>query len=110
MIDRPYFAKTCVRRMWRIPYRSNMNRLRIISFLLLCLVCGLLSSCLEDIDLDTGERFLNVYCVLKEEPEQELELFYMAPVGGTSVAGRWKKLSIFPIMPNFTYRIMFGGK
>ena len=24
------------------------------------------------------------------------------------VAGRWKKLSIFPIMPNFTYRIMFG--
>ena len=70
--------------MWRIPYRSNMNRLRIISFLFLCLVCGLLSSCLEDIDLDTGERFLNVYCVLKEEPEQELELFYMAPVGGTS--------------------------
>ena len=70
--------------MWRIPYRSNMNRLRIISFLFLCLVCGLLSSCLEDIDLDTGERFLNVYCVLKEEPEQELELSYMAPVGGTS--------------------------
>lgn len=27
-----------------------------------------------------------------------------------SVAGRWKKLSIFPIMPNFTYRITFGGK
>ena len=25
-----------------------------------------------------------------------------------SVAGRWKKLSIFPIMPNFTYRIMIG--
>ena len=24
--------------------------------------------------------------------------------------GRWKKLSIFPIMPNFTYRISFGGK
>ena len=27
-----------------------------------------------------------------------------------SEAGRWKKLSIFPIMPNFTYRISFGGK
>ncbi len=27
-----------------------------------------------------------------------------------SVAGRWKKLSIFPIMPNFTYRVSFGGK
>jgi hypothetical protein len=22
--------------------------------------------------------------------------------------GRWKKLSIFPIMPNFTYRVSFG--
>ena len=87
-----------------------MSRPSLHSLLLLGLLCGLMTSCLEDIDLDTGERFLNVYCVLKEEPEQELELFYMAPVGGTSVAGRWKKLSIFPIMPNFTYRITFGGK
>ena len=27
-----------------------------------------------------------------------------------SEAGRWKKLSIFPILPNFTYRVSFGGK
>ena len=26
-----------------------------------------------------------------------------------SEAGRWKKLSIFPILPNFTYRITFGS-
>ena len=25
-----------------------------------------------------------------------------------SEAGKWKKLSIFPIMPNFTYRVTFG--
>ena len=61
-----------------------MNRLRIISFLFLCLVCGSLSSCLEDIDLDTGERILNVYCILREGPVQELELSYYAPTGGTS--------------------------
>ena len=42
------------------------------------------SSCLEDIDLDTGERILNVYCVLKDGSEQELELSYIAPTGGTS--------------------------
>lgn len=61
-----------------------MYRIRIRPFFLLCLLCGLLSSCLEDIDLDTGEQILNVYCVLKEGPEQELELSYIAPTGGTS--------------------------
>ena len=84
MIDRPYFAKTRVRKMWRIPFLSNMNRFRIISSLLICLVCGLLSSCLEDIDLDTGERILNVYCILNQGSEQVLELSYIAPTGGTS--------------------------
>ncbi len=48
------------------------------------LFCGLMSSCLEDIDLDTEERILNVYCVLGSGPDQELELSYMAPVGGSS--------------------------
>ena len=51
---------------------------------LLCLVCGLMSSCLENIDLDTGEQILNVYCILGQGPEQELELSYIAPTGGTS--------------------------
>ena len=41
-------------------------------------------SCVEDINLDTGERILNVYCVLGEGPQQELELSYIAPTGGTS--------------------------
>ena len=51
---------------------------------ILSLLCGLMCSCMEDIDLDTGERILNVYCVLGEGPEQELELSYIAPTGGTS--------------------------
>ena len=54
------------------------------SLLLLGLLCGLMSSCLEDIDLDTGERILNVYCILDQGPEQDLELSYIAPTGGTS--------------------------
>ena len=53
-------------------------------WLFLFLTIGLVCSCLEDIDLDTGERILNVYCVLGEGPEQELELSYIAPTGGTS--------------------------
>ena len=61
-----------------------MYRIRIRPFFLLCLLCGLLSSCLEDIDLDTGERILGVHCVLVDGPEQELELSYIAPTGGTS--------------------------
>ena len=48
------------------------------------LFCGLFSSCMEDINLDTGEQILNVYCVLKEGPEQDLDLSYIAPTGGTS--------------------------
>lgn len=58
--------------------------MRIRLSLLCCLFCGILASCMEDIDLDTGEQILNVYCVLKEGPEQELELSYIAPTGGTS--------------------------
>ena len=50
----------------------------------LFLLIGLVCSCVEDIDLDTGERIPNVYCVLGEGPEQELELSYIAPTGGTS--------------------------
>ena len=50
-------------------------------FLLLVL---LMTSCLENIDLDTGERILNVYCILGQGPEQTLELSYIAPTGGTS--------------------------
>ena len=51
---------------------------------ILSLLCGLFSSCLEDINLDTGERILNVYCVLNQGPLQELELSYIAPTGGNS--------------------------
>ena len=51
---------------------------------IICYLCVLATSCMEDIDLDTGERIPNVYCVLGEGPEQELELSYIAPTGGTS--------------------------
>lgn len=40
------------------------------------------TSCMEDVDMDTGERILNVYCILNQEPEQSLELTYIAPTGG----------------------------
>ena len=53
-------------------------------FFILCLVCGLYSSSLEDIDMDTGEKILYVYCILVQGPEQELELYYIAPTDGTS--------------------------
>lgn len=55
---------------------------RITPLLLLGCLCGLLSSCLEDINLDTGERILNVYCILKRGSEQALELTYIKPIGG----------------------------
>lgn len=61
-----------------------MNRFRITNVLLLILLCRLVSSCLEDTNLDTGERILNVYCVLKQESEQILELSCIAPTGGES--------------------------
>lgn len=61
-----------------------MIRRGIIPFFVLFALSISVSSCLEDIDLDTGERILNVYCVLRNGPEQELELSYIAPVGGTS--------------------------
>ena len=57
---------------------------RITTLLLLGCLCGLLSSCLEDINLDTGERIMSVYCVLKQGSEQELELSYIKPTGGES--------------------------
>ena len=59
------------------------NRIRIHTWLI-GLLCGLMSSCLEDINLDTGEQILNVYCVLKDGLEQELELSFISPTGGTS--------------------------
>ena len=62
----------------------SMNRIRIQPFLFLVFLCGLMSSCLEDIDQNTGERVLNVYCILKQEAEQVLELSYIAPTGGES--------------------------
>jgi len=52
------------------------------TILFLCIISALASSCLEDIDLDTGERILNVYCILGQGPEQTLELSYFAPTGG----------------------------
>lgn len=61
-----------------------MKSHRISSLLLLGLFCGLMSSCLEDIKLDTGERILNVYCIIGQGPEQQLELSYIAPTGGDS--------------------------
>lgn len=63
-----------------------LSRKRIrFPILFFCITCGLLTSCLEDINLDTGERILNVYCVLKQGSEQVLELSYIAPTGGTSL-------------------------
>ena len=63
---------------------STMKRFTIHPLWFFGLFCGLMSSCLEDINLDTGERILNVYCVLKQGSEQVLELSYIAPTGGTS--------------------------
>ena len=59
-------------------------RQKVLPVAVLCALSWTMSSCLEDIDLDTGERILYVYCVLGNGPEQELELSYMAPVGGSS--------------------------
>lgn len=61
-----------------------MKRFTIHPLWLSGLLFGLMSSCLEDINLDTGERVLNVYCVLKQGSEQVLELSYIAPTGGKS--------------------------
>lgn len=69
---------------------------RLIPLAILCALPWTVSSCLEDIDLDTGERILSVYCVLRNSPEQELELSYMAPVGGTSrPVGEGVNVSLF---------------
>lgn len=57
---------------------------RVYSFLFLSINFMLMTSCLDGIELDTGERVLNMYCVLEEGPIQELELSYIAPTGGTS--------------------------
>ena len=63
---------------------NTMKRFTIHPLWFFGLLCGLMSSCLEDINLDTGERVLNVYCVLKQESEQVLELSFIAPTGGES--------------------------
>lgn len=52
-----------------------------LPFIILGLLAMSVTSCMEDIDLDTGERILNVYCVLNQEPEQSLELSYISPLG-----------------------------
>ncbi len=59
-----------------------MSRINIHTPGILLLLCGLLSSCLENIDLDTGEHILDVYCILNQGPEQELDLSYIVPAGG----------------------------
>ena len=63
----------------------NLSRMirktRALPFLLF--LVALAPSCLEEIDLTTGERILNVYCILQEGPLQELELSYITPTGGT---------------------------
>lgn len=61
-----------------------ITKQRILYLVILCALSLSMSSCLEDIDLDTGERILYVYCILDQGPEQELELSYIAPTGGTS--------------------------
>ncbi|MBO6082329.1 MAG: DUF4249 family protein [Bacteroidales bacterium] len=61
-----------------------ITKQRILYLVILCALSLSMSSCLEDIDLDTGERILYVYCILDQGPEQELELSYCAPTGGTS--------------------------
>ena len=72
---------------------------KVYWFLLLCVLCGLLTSCLEDINLDTGERILNVYCILDQGPEQELELSYIAPTGETNR----------PVVEDVTVTLFDGG-
>ena len=52
---------------------------------ILAILCfGLFSSCMEDIDLDTGEHILSIYCVLNQGPKQTLELSYIVPINGQS--------------------------
>ena len=47
--------------------------------MLLSIIGLLCSSCLETIDLNTGESILNVYCILNDGPTQELELSVISP-------------------------------
>lgn len=71
-------------------------RQRILPLVILYAFSWTVSSCLEDINLDTGERVLNVYCILDQGPEQELELSYIAPTGGTvSPAGEGVVISLY---------------
>ncbi len=44
---------------------------------LLCLMAG---SCVEEIDLDTGEEILCAYCILNQGPGQSLDLSYISTV------------------------------
>lgn len=59
-----------------------ITKQRTLPLVVLCAFSWTVSSCLEDIDLDTGERILGVHCVLEDGPEQELGLSYIAPTGG----------------------------
>lgn len=69
---------------------------RLLYIVVLCALSLSVFSCLEDIDLDTGERVLYVYCVLKQGFEQTLELSYYAPTGGTiSPVGEGVVISLY---------------
>ena len=69
---------------------------RLLTLAITCALPWTVSSCLEDIDLDTGERILYVYCILGQGPEQELELSYYAPNGGTiSPVGEGVVISLY---------------
>lgn len=59
-------------------------RFSLLRFVSMCAACVVVSSCLEDIDLNTGESILNVYCVLGSGPEQELELSYITTIDGAT--------------------------
>lgn len=67
-----------------------------VPILSLFIISVLTSSCLEDIDLDTGEYILNVYCILGQGPEQTLELSYIAPTGeNTRSVGEDVSISLY---------------
>lgn len=54
---------------------------RTLNLLLSLTLALLASSCLEEVNLDTGEDIINVFCVLGHGPEQTLELSYIATAG-----------------------------
>ena len=73
-----------------------ITKQRLLYLVVLCALSLSVSSCLEDIDLDTREHILNVYCILGHGPVQELELSYIAPTGGTiSPVGEGVVISLY---------------